>query len=488
MADTSPLGKEKDECYDCVIVGAGVAGLVAAHKLQSCGISNFVLVEASQRVGGRLYSSQLGDGTSIELGANWVQGAQVGNPIHDIAIEKLKLEGQEEEHSAVEVRWRDGSESQFLHQIHRFEELEDALERVKEVSLALPVGQDDSLRDALKSCNWSPSTDLDRILEWWACDFEYAESPATTSIHHNVAEEFTQEDFGDEAILITDKRGFAEVANDLRGRVDFGPEDERLWLGCMLTNVEWSEHESSRRVSLTLTTSAQDDVTSRKTIQSRCVLLTVSMGVLQAETIGFSPALPSWKTSLFRQMSMANYIKIFVRWRTNWWNKALSGDNGKDEEEEEDDDSADSSPHCATHVLLVGSDWPLITKLDSCLCFTVVGEQAHRAEKLSPCELETELMDVLKGYFPDSDIPVPEEIRMPYWGSDPLFRGAYSFLPVGSFPDGLGGLQEPVGNGVIWFAGEACHARYSGYLHGAYMSGCEVGERVADHLKSKDTA
>jgi len=54
-----------------VIVGAGFAGLAAAYELNSLGFSVTVL-EARNRVGGRVWSTKLANGTTVELGAEWV--------------------------------------------------------------------------------------------------------------------------------------------------------------------------------------------------------------------------------------------------------------------------------------------------------------------------------------------------------------------------------------------------------------------------------
>lgn len=55
---------------DVVIIGAGVSGLVAARALESAGRSVAVL-EARERVGGRLMSHVLPDGSALDLGATW---------------------------------------------------------------------------------------------------------------------------------------------------------------------------------------------------------------------------------------------------------------------------------------------------------------------------------------------------------------------------------------------------------------------------------
>ncbi len=57
---------EKD--YDVIVVGAGLAGLCAAHQLSLAGKKVLVL-ESSARIGGRIYNERLAN-TSIDLGGN----------------------------------------------------------------------------------------------------------------------------------------------------------------------------------------------------------------------------------------------------------------------------------------------------------------------------------------------------------------------------------------------------------------------------------
>jgi monoamine oxidase len=74
---------------DVIIIGAGVSGLRAAAKLDAMGIT-YIVLEGSDYIGGRLKSTDF-YGTPIEWGANWVHGASDGNPIYDIAVNKLGL-------------------------------------------------------------------------------------------------------------------------------------------------------------------------------------------------------------------------------------------------------------------------------------------------------------------------------------------------------------------------------------------------------------
>jgi len=58
-----------------IVVGAGVAGLVAARRLADRGLDVLVL-EARDRVGGRLWSYRMANGEIVELGGEWISRSQ----------------------------------------------------------------------------------------------------------------------------------------------------------------------------------------------------------------------------------------------------------------------------------------------------------------------------------------------------------------------------------------------------------------------------
>ena len=78
IADELPAGSR------VAVVGAGVAGLACAGALIENGLDP-VVIEASDRVGGRVRSGDL-DGAPVDLGASWIHGVD-GNPLAELAAE-----------------------------------------------------------------------------------------------------------------------------------------------------------------------------------------------------------------------------------------------------------------------------------------------------------------------------------------------------------------------------------------------------------------
>src|SRR5215211_4708590 len=60
---------------DLVVIGAGLAGLAAAREVAAGGAS-VVVVEARDRVGGRVLNEDIGDGKVVEVGGQWIGPTQ----------------------------------------------------------------------------------------------------------------------------------------------------------------------------------------------------------------------------------------------------------------------------------------------------------------------------------------------------------------------------------------------------------------------------
>ena len=76
---------ETNDVFDVVIIGAGLAGLTAARDLRLAGCESFVVLEARDRVGGRMLNHELGNGYISEAGGQWIGPGQTA--VADLARE-----------------------------------------------------------------------------------------------------------------------------------------------------------------------------------------------------------------------------------------------------------------------------------------------------------------------------------------------------------------------------------------------------------------
>lgn len=91
LPSRTPLARPASDTQ-VLILGGGVAGIIAARTLVAQGITNFLIVEARDELGGRMRSTTFGAANrqlTVELGANWIHGTQEGhgpaNPIFELA-------------------------------------------------------------------------------------------------------------------------------------------------------------------------------------------------------------------------------------------------------------------------------------------------------------------------------------------------------------------------------------------------------------------
>jgi polyamine oxidase len=73
------------------ILGGGMSGTMAARTFAQANMTDFLIVEARQELGGRLMTAEF-VGHTVELGANWIQGTANNvtnqtNPIWDLALQ-----------------------------------------------------------------------------------------------------------------------------------------------------------------------------------------------------------------------------------------------------------------------------------------------------------------------------------------------------------------------------------------------------------------
>ena len=169
---------------DVLVLGAGIAGVSAAKTLAEHNITNFIILEAGNRIGGRVKSVVLNStNTRVELGANWIQGIDPNNPMkHPLwkIVDRCGgLKGQfvkDFNNGTIHVFDEKGtniSSSKIFRKRLAFwnKILNPGLPTysVQRMKAKLP---DISTRQALTDLGWQPSSPMDDLIEWYGMDLD----------------------------------------------------------------------------------------------------------------------------------------------------------------------------------------------------------------------------------------------------------------------------------------------------------------------------
>jgi monoamine oxidase len=405
-----------DTSSSVVVVGAGLAGLSAARELRRAGVP-VTVVEARERVGGRVHSVRLSNGAVAELGAEWVMegdtalrelAAAVGVELSEAGIDYLRREPKGELASTVEEQ-----DAALAVARARLEQLSPDEVRSHSLgsfidSLPLSAPQRATLRARLQG---TTSTELERVtLRITETDRAFHGGSAT---YRRAAE-------GNQAIA-------EAIAADL--------PDVRL--GGVVERIE--QEEAAVRV-------AGPDV------QVEAAAAVVAVPALVAAGLAYRPTLPDDQARAISELPMGVASKIaaatdeppapraFQEVGTPFWCWAALGGGGEVR--------------------------PLVAAF--------AGSPSAQERLRTPSGDPAIWMQRLRALNPD--VSFSGEVVMRTWADDPFARGSYSTFDDRSW-DRIPLLSRPAGR--IAFAGEhtAAPSAYA-TMNGAVLSGIRAAEDV----------
>jgi monoamine oxidase len=205
------------------------------------------------------------------------------------------------------------------------------------------------------------------------------------------------------------------------------------------------------------------------------IIVTVSVGVLQAEIIDFIPDLPAAKITAYNTIGMGNGMKISLRFSSQIW-------EGKLMEVLLDGPTAECWP---PNVYQSGTTSHVLT------CF-MMGRNSEVMEALpdDTARLNQALVDLDAAFGGSASTAFIEGV-VHNWTAEPYIRGSYSYPAPGTRP--ITGstmrqvLAQPVGS-QLYFAGEATHNTAPSTVPGALQSGERAGGEVDANLGSPPAA
>jgi len=435
-----PQVPDDNVSWDVIVVGAGIAGLRAAQKLQQNGW-RVLLLEARNRIGGRIWTDT-DNGQPLDLGASWIHGTH-GNPITALA-NQLRATLITTDYEDLK-RFNANGEPLSAELDHRIEEL---LAHYFELAREYAEAQDHdiSLQAALEAAlRIYPLNTQDSRLLNYAVSITYA---VNTTFEHEYAAASNQlsawyfdeqEEFGGGDVIFS--RGYRTV-------VDFLAQNLDIRLNHVVQRITYGD-------SGVIVKAAQGSW------RAQAALLTVPLGVLQRRSITFEPPLPTTKQQALERVAMGLLNKCYLIFPEVFWDDATLlgyiGDNKGEWAEWLNLDALFDAP------ILLGFN---------------AGEYAHTLEAQSDGQTIASAMHTLRNIYGER-IPNPLRYRITRWAADPYSLGSYSFLAVGASPADYDVLAQPVGK-RLFFAGEHTQRDHPSTVHGAYLS----GERAADEILS----
>lgn len=416
-----------------IVIGAGAAGLTAARLLQQKGIRVIVL-EARDRIGGRIHSQKLG-GVFMDLGATWLHGADLENPLAEFLSrdhQKTLLD------DSVERLFQSGygfiPKAEAKCYFSAFETFCLSLDHLRE-----QLSKRASVADAMDLFFKKIPANLDpkraRFVLKALLEDAYGGSIDKQSLKQCDEDE---EYGGGEAFI---EGGFRKVAKSLA-------EGLNIRLGHVVSEIYHDKEGVRIHFS-----------SGQSPVNGTHVLVTVPLGVLKSKAIKFRPKLPAKKLDAVDKLGFAYFEKAILSFpeRVLKDNQVVyyCSENGED------------FTYLESVEKYVGS--PTIIAFSA-------GNAAKKQRKLSVPKKRDRLLEILREIH-GSKIPKPKHALFSDWANDPFSQGSFTFLQCGNQRRDQKRLAKSVGKRLL-FAGEACSRDFYGTVHGAMISGAQAAERL----------
>ncbi len=445
------------EQVDVVVVGAGLAGLVAARDLVAAQRS-VVVLEARDRVGGRILNHTLSNDAVIEIGGQWVGPTQdrvlalakelgVGlYPTHEEGDHLLAMKG-------VVKRYKGDPVVSALPK----DVLEDVLEiqqQLEAVAGTVPLDEpwsapDAAVWDAQTVDAWLATHAKTALgLKYWrrlVAILFCAETTEISLLH----------------FLFYCKSG---GMMDRLVLTSGGAQEKRLVGGSQQLALELAARLGSAiRLNAPVTEIRQADESVKVIYDGGAVVASraiVAIPPTLAARVRYSPTLPPLRDQLTQRIPMGYVIKVQLVYPEPFWRiDGLSGSVFSFDDEI--NDTFDNSPPDSSCGVLLGF---------------VEGDHARQLGNLPPDERKDLLISRFVKFFgPRAKDPI--EYVEKDWSTEEWTRGGYSgHLGTGVWTRYGQALRQPIGQ--IHWAGTETAAVWNGYMDGAVRS----GERAAHEV------
>jgi monoamine oxidase len=411
---------------DVAIIGAGAAGIAAAHALQNSGLS-VILLEARDRAGGRAHTIIPAPGIHFDLGCGWLHSADKNRFV--AIAEQLNFEIDK-----TRPPWRDQSfdtgfplaeRMDFIRALDAFYDRAEAAAKT-----AIASGHDPAASDYLEPGNrWNPMIDaLSSYIN--GCELDI--------------------------VSILDMDAYEDTEINWRVRHGYGAMIAAYGASCPLAlNCEVSliDHSGARlRIE-----------TSLGTLEAGKVIVTVPTNLIADEAIRFHPALPAKvDAAIGLPLGLADKVLLAL--------------------DEAETLPKDGNLRGATMRTAMGS-YHLRPFGQAAIEGYFGGSFARELEDAGPGAFAAQGIDEIAALLGNDFRRKLKPLAESRWAHDPYARGSYSHALPGHA--GMRAVLAAPVDGRLFFAGEATSPNFFSTAHGARDSGERAAEEVLASLAMK---
>ncbi|MBT5913635.1 MAG: NAD(P)-binding protein [Rhodospirillaceae bacterium] len=402
---------------DVVIVGAGTAGLSAAKTLKKFGYSVIVL-EAEAFVGGRCRTDNSTFKIPFDVGGSWLHSAKI-NPLARLA-EKHGVCLHKENWDWTWIY----SNGALLSppQVKEYSKYHTSM--WQEINKAGAEDIDQSVEKTLPNSPWK------KLVKNLIAPMLGADPDVVSSA---------------DVYQYADAKGDWLLAGGLGAFIKNLHSDVDVVINCPVSKIDYSGDGVKVE-------------SSAGSINAKYVILTVSTGVLAAEHIKFIPQLPKWKLEAINLLPTGLLNKIGLEFDTSW----QGAQQGQ-----------------VANYLVNDSDFCTINfgfyNTNLAVGF-VAGRFAEQLENEGVGAATNFCLEGLKAIFGNNVTKYIHKTTETAWKGNLYTLGSYSYALPGSADARL--LLSKTLADRLFFAGEATMLNAQATVHGAYLSGIEVAEKI----------
>ncbi|CAG9860988.1 unnamed protein product [Phyllotreta striolata] len=487
-----------------IIIGAGMAGLSSAYHLTKNGFTDFVVLEARGRIGGRIIQIPVGN-EKIELGANWIHGV-LGNPVYELAMQHglVDIMAYPKPHRLVAAT-EQGKQVPFATLRETYEAYLCFLKRCEEyyISQYTPPEGIDSVGDHIRleiglyldKIQNQHEKCLKELIFDCLLKRETCISGCDDMSEIDLFELGSYEELQGGNIVLPN--GYSSILEPLKSAIPI----DNLLMKHPVKTIKWTSRktkggsnnddsdsdDSDRTVIESPSNSNQSsrEPSCEKTLNKHKVevicdngkkflgdhiICTIPLGVLKhcANTM-FQPPLSEHKLEAIDRLLFGTVDKILLEYdrpflHPNITEVLLLWEADSDKE-------TDISKNWYKKIYS-------FTKISETIILGwISGKEAEYMETLSNDIIIDVCTSILRKFLNDPFIPKPKNCVCTSWHSQPYTKGSYTAIAVGASQIDIELLAQPIyyddneKEPVLLFAGEHTHSTFYSTVHGAYLSG-----------------